>query len=550
MNASKEPINVFKTSLIRPKDVVGNPSIRISPSSNITLDGCENIEHLEIESEKVAQKLNILGPFPEHLVIDGKFKRLKLGGTMNIRDWEPFVGNWTNGLICNRLKPIDRTPDIMIMAFPRSDNGILRIGPEYCGNTLAIRGSSTIKKIIIEPEKQMNHIVIQSMEWLEEIVLNGRVTQLQISNTPRLKKISGYGHYLSVKTNSFANMPPLDINGFWLNLDTTLHECRQESFILNDHLLENCEDLQGRIVHTSDYNVACKWAELFNIEIEEAVLGISLNGLIELWKENENDGQMIFDEWLDDERFQLDKKYFGMRIAMALLLCGQKKKAIRARNIALTGIASNRIVAMKLRPLVFSYRRDMDVFAPYDLLDLEFLSRAFMDEEMPAIFGKLSDSMNGLKSSLEWMLLIDSKRDLDFAPVVLELCSDLIENLRRGSQIRNLPFTSHYSYDLAIIIQSLERLDTKNYHKDLIIQMAEIIEDSSIPAIQKAGLIIGLMQIEDRPDLRIYLSRLSSSLDRASYRIVHVFRISGCKTALQKLGIKRFNYPYQLNNLR
>ena len=173
-----------------------------------------------------------------------------------------------------------------------------------------------------------------------------------------------------------------------------------------------------------------------------------------------------------------------------------------------------------------------------------------MDEEMPAIIGKLSDSMNGLKSSLEWMLLIDSKRDLDFAPVVLELCSDLIENLRRGSQIRNLPFTSHYSYDLALIIQSLERLDTKNYHKDLIIQMAEIIEDSSIPAIQKAGLIIGLMQIEDRPDLRIHLSRLSSSLDRASYRIVHVFRISGCKAALQKLGIKKFNYPYQLNNLR
>ena len=212
MNKTEEPVNVFRSNLIRPKDLENNTSIFISPTSQVIIDGCENIEHLVIEPEKTAQKLTVLGPFPEHLTIEGRFKKLKLGGSMHIGGWEPFIGNWTRGLICNHLRSIHKTPDIMVMAFPQSDDGVLRIGPEYCGRTLAIRGTSTVKQIIIQPEKQMNHIVIQSMEWLEEIVLKGRVTQLEIRNTPKLKKISGYGDFLTVRTNCPYNTPALDIN--------------------------------------------------------------------------------------------------------------------------------------------------------------------------------------------------------------------------------------------------------------------------------------------------------------------------------------------------
>jgi hypothetical protein len=556
VSRASEPVNVFRSNLIRPRDLENCTSIKVSTNDSVTIDGCENIEHLVIEPEKVAQRLNVLGPFPEHLTIDGRFKRLKLGGSMHIRDWEPFVGNWSRGLICNHLKPIDNTPDIMVMAFPQSNNGVLRIGPEYCGKTLAIRGTSTVRRIIIEPEKQMNHIVIQSMEWLEEVVLKGRVTQLDISNTPNLQRLTGYGHYLKVKTNSYVHTPPLSISGFWLNLETRLGREGRATFVLNESDLKTCDDLQGRVVYTPDYNIACKWSEILDIDIEEAVLGISLGDLISLWKESESKAKEIFDGWLDDERFHIDKKYFGMRIAMALLLDGRKKRAIRARNIALTSLASNRLLPLKLQPLVQSRRdffsqsrRDTDCcFAPYDILDLEFLCRSFMDEEMPPVLGNLSDCMTGTKFPLEWLTLIDANRELDFGAAILDVCSELIEKLKSSNNLQRFQY-SYMQNDYASIIYCLEKLELKGKNKNMIIEMADIIEESHIPEMVKAGLYIALMQKDDRPELRLYLARLSSSIDRETYRLIHSFRISGI-VALRNLGIKRLEYPYELRALR
>ena len=560
MSRASEPVNVFQSNLIRPRDIENCTSIKVSTNDSVTIDGCENIEHLVIEPEKVAQRLNVLGPFPEHLTIDGRFKKLKLGGSMHIRDWEPFIGNWRRGLICNHLKPIDKTPDIMVMAFPQSNDGVLRIGPEYCGKTLAIRGTSTIRRIIIEPEKQMNHIIIQSMEWLEEVVLKGRVTQLDISNTPNLQRLTGYGHYLKVNTNSYAHTTPLRISGFWLNLDTRLGREKRATFVLNESDLKTCNDLQGRVVYTPDYNIACKWSEILDIDIEEAVLGIGLADLISLWKESESKAKEIFDDWLDDDRFHIDKKYFGMRIAMALLLDGRKKRAIRARNIALTGLSSNRLLPLKLQPLVqnsrnlfsqFSQfrRNETDCcFAPYDILDLEFLCRSFMDEEMPPVLGNLSDCMTGTKFPLEWLMLIDANRELDFGDAILDVCSELIEKLKSSNELQRFQY-SYMQNDYASIIYCLEKLELNGKNRKLIIEMADIIEESHIPEMVKAGLYIGLMQKDDRPELRLYLARLSSSIDRETYRLIHSFRISGI-VALRNLGIKRLEYPYELRALR
>ena len=67
-------MNVFRSNLIRPRDLENCTSIKVSTNDSVTIDGCENIEHLVIEPEKVAQRLNVLGPFPEHLTIDGRFK--------------------------------------------------------------------------------------------------------------------------------------------------------------------------------------------------------------------------------------------------------------------------------------------------------------------------------------------------------------------------------------------------------------------------------------------------------------------------------------------
>ena len=83
----------------------------------------------------------------------------------------------------------------------------------------------------------------------------------------------------------------------------------------------------------------------------------------------------------------------------------------------------------------------------------------------------------------------------------------------------------------------------------MIIEMADIIEESHIPEMVKAGLYIALMQKDDRPELRLYLARLSSSIDRETYRLIHSFRISGI-VALRNLGIKRLEYPYELRALR
>jgi len=543
-----EPENVFQTDVIRPRDLDGKTSIKVSPKTKVVLDGVEEISHLEIKSGKVAQLVNVLGPFPDHLTIDGRFNQLKLGGSLELVNWGGFRGDWSSGLVCNHIQPVTKRPDITAMIFPQSTDDVLTFGPEHCGKTLAIRGPSTISRIVIEPEVQMEHIMIQSMPWLEEIVLKGRVTQMEISNCPLLKNISGHGLYLSAHTNSYQKTGPLNLRGFWQNLDVTHNDCDLSSFILSEDDVKDAEDLSGRIIVSDDYLMQCKWAEDFDVDIEEAALGLSFQQLGDLWVKNERKARSVFLDWLGDDRYIIDRRYFGMRIAMSLLLNGHKMKAVRARNLALTGKAGQQLVPQKLRPLISSnFHRDMEVFAPYDILDTEFLARSMRDNKMPPVLGDFSDSVEGQYSILNWLILLQENRKDDFGPMILDICNELVTHLRSG-RISNIHSFNSHSTIISIIL-CLENMETVDFQDNIVMKLADVIMELPHEAMHKAALIIALMQIEDKPALRKYLGKLTPLLDRGMNSVVHPFRIRGVK-AFERLTIEHLPHPYNPYHLQ
>ena len=535
-------MNVFDMSLIRPKHLNGSTSIKVTPKPKIILDGCEKLAHMEIEPGKVAKQVQILGPFPEHLYIEGRFNDLRLGGSMQLIDWGGFVGEWRDGCICDHLQPMLERPDIMLMVFPRSANDVLVLGPEYCGKSLAIRGPSTIKRIVIEPEVQMEHIRIQSMPWLEKIELKGRVTQLEISNTPRLDSVSGHGLALSCKTNGH-HKEALTVRGFWLNLDVTSRECDMPSFVLPEVDLREGLDLQGRLIYSNDYPIACGWAEVFDIDVDQAVLGITFQQLMELWLENETKAYCVFEEWLGDDRHILDRKYYGMRIAMFLFLNGHKDSGLRARNNALSGKAIDTLQPFNHQPVVHWMHREMEIFAPYDILDLEFLARAAMDNEMPTLDGRLSDAMHGRNNLLHWLAIFQKKREDDFSEVILGMCEEHVQMLSKGLG-PNQEFQLYES--ISLIIHSLEMMEDCPRKNALVLPVADAVMEIQHSSESKACLIIALMQVEDKPSLRKYLSRLMFNLDRSVVKVVNAFRMAGVN-AFKRVwpGPQRFEFPYQ-----
>jgi len=548
MKVKNEPENVFQTDVIRPRDLKGETSIKVSPKNKVVLDGVEEISHLKIESGKVAQLVNVLGPFPDHLTIEGRFNQLKLGGSLKLVNWGGFRGDWSSGLVCNHIQPVSKRPDITTMIFPRSEDDVLTFGPELCGKTLAIRGPSTVTRVIIEPDVQMDHIMIQSMPWLEEIVLKGRVTQMEISNCPLLKRVSGCGLYLSAHTNSYQETGALKLRGFWLNLDVTRNDCDLNSFILSEDDVNDAEDLSGRIIVSDDYMMQCKWAEDFDIDIEEAALGLSFRQLTDLWIKNERKARSVFEDWLDDERLIIDRRYFGMRIAMYLLLNGHKQKAVRARNLALTGKAGQQLVPQKLKPLISSnFRRDMEVFAPYDILDAEFLARSMQDSEMPPVLGDFSDSVEGQNSILNWMILLQDNRTDDFGTMILDICNELVTHLRSG-RANNIHSFNSYSTIISIIL-CLENMEKTDFQDNIVIKLADVIMNLPHEAMHKAAMIIALMQIEDKPALRKYLGKLTPLLNREMNQVVHPFRIRGVK-AFEQLRMERLRHPYNPYHLQ
>ena len=559
-----EPENVFQTDVIRPRDLKGKTSIEVSPKNpenKVILDGAEDLNHLEIKSGKVAQRVNIIRPFPNHLTINGRFNLFNFYGKKDdLKDWElRSATGWSSGLVCNRIQPITTRPDITVMLYPKSTDDVLTFGPDLCGKTLAIRGLSTVKTIVIEPDVQMEKIMIQSMHWLEEIVLKGRVIEMDISNCPLLKRVSGYGRTLKVSTNKYQETESLKLRGFWPNLSITKMDCDLNSFILSEDDLNDAEDLSGRIIVSDDYLMQCKWAEDFNIDIEEAALGLSFRQLTDLWVENERKARSVFEYWLDGDRFIEDRKYFGMRIAMYLLLNGHKQKAVRARNLALTGKAGQQLVPQKLKPLInfpsnnasilrnMNYRGDMEVFTPYDILDTEFLARSMQDHEMPPVLGDFSDSVaDEYKGSiLNWLILLQANRIGDFSTRILDTCNELVTHLRSGR------INSYHSFNsdstIISIILCLENMEKTDFQDDIVIKLADVIMELPHEDMHKAALIIALMQIEDKPALRKYLGKLT--LDREMNQIVHPFRIRGVK-AFQKLRMDRLQHPYNPYHLQ
>ena len=537
------PPNIFDISLLRPRDFKGKSSITVSPRNRVVLDGCEYLKKLEIPDKGRIDNIRILGPFPEHLWINGRFGDLHLGGSMQLVDWGGFAGNWNSGCVCTELKPTPEVPDIMLVVFPRAEKKILRIGPEHCGKSLAIRGPSTIEHIIIEPDVQMEHIMIQALPWLKTIELKGKVTQMEVSNTPRLERLSGNGLSLSCKTNGYHSKC-LKLGGFWLNLDVSRQECGTSTFVLSEKCLKTANDLEGRLICTDDYQVACIWAEVLGIEIEEAIKGLSFKQLVEVWKQDETLGQQIFLNWVDGDRRVIERKYYGMRIAMYLLLNKQKDLACRIRNFALTGDAEGIMYPMKHKPMAFAEeRREMEVFAPYDILDLEFLARASMDKKMVTVSGKITDCIEGQHMLLDWLNSLQNNRKKDFTKPLLETCTEFIHKMKSGGAPFPRP-RGFYHFDIfSHFLSTLENVKRCEKRDNLVEPLSELVMASTIEAEFKAMFIVVLMQLADKASLRRCLSKLSSELNRSTLKVVVAFRMAGVK-AFERLGYLHLKYPY------
>jgi len=540
--SAAEPANVFDISLLRPRDFKGKNSVTVSPRNRIVLDGCEDLKNLEISDKGSIDNIIILGPFPEHLWINGRFGDLHLGGSMQLVDWGGFAGNWDSGCVCRELKPTPEVPDIMLVIFPRAEKKILRIGPEHCGKSLAIRGPSTIEHIIIEPEVQMEHIMIQELPWLKTIELKGKVTQMEVSNTPRLERLSGNGLFLSCKTNGYHSKN-LKLGGFWLNLDVNGQECGISSFVLPDKYLKTATDLEGRLVCTDDYQVACIWAEALGIEIEEAIKGLSFMQLVEVWKGDETLGQQIFLNWIDGDRRIIERKYYGMRIAMYLLLDNQKTLSCRVRNFVLDSDAEGLMSPMEHEPMVFATnRREMEVFAPYDLLDLEFLTRASMDNEMFPVSGSIANCIEEQHMLLDWLNCLQNNRREDFTAPLLETCTKFIHKMKNSGMARPRGF---FHYDvLSHLISTLENIKRCEKRDNLVEPLSELVMTAHhYNAEFKAMFIVVLMQLADKASLRRCLSKLSSELNRSTLKVVVAFRMAGVK-AFERLGHPHLKFPY------
>jgi hypothetical protein len=534
------PANIFDISLLRPRDFKGKNSITVSPRNRVVLDGCEDLENLEISDKGSIDNIRILGPFPEHLWINGRFGDLHLGGSMQLVDWGGFAGNWNSGCVCSKLKPTPEVPDIMLVIFPRAEKKILRIGPEHCGKALAIRGPSTIEHIIIEPDAQMEHIMIQALPWLKTIELKGKVTEMEVSNTPRLERLSGNGLFLSCKTNGYHSKS-LKLGGFWLNLDISRQECGTSTFVLPEKCLKTANDLEGRLICTDDYQVACIWAEVLGIEIEEAIKGLSFKQLVEVWKQDEILGQQIFLNWIDGDRRIIERRYYGMRIAMYLLLNKQKNLACRVRNFALTNNAEGLMYPMKHKPMVFADRREMEVFAPYDILDLEFLARASMDKKMVTVSGNIADCIEGQHMLLDWLNSLQNNRRKDFTKPLLETCTEFIYKMENGGIARPRGFFHFDIFShLIFTLQNVKRCEKRD---NLVEPLSELVMVSTYEAEFKAMFIVVLMQLADKASLRRCLSKLSSELNRSTLKVVVAFRMAGVK-AFERLGHPHLKYPY------
>ncbi len=535
------PANIFDIGLLRPRDFKGKTSVSVSPRNRVVLDGCEGLEHLEISDQGRIENIRILGPFPEHLWINGRFGDLHLGGSMELIDWGGFDGNWKSGCVCSELKPTPEVPDIMLIVFPRAEKKILRIGPEHCGKSLAIRGPSTIEHIIIEPDVQMEHIMVQALPWLKTIELKGKVTQMDVSNTPRLERISGNGLFLSCKTNGYHSKY-LKLGGFWLNLDVSRQECGASTFVLPEKCLKTANDLEGRLICTDDYQVACSWATALGIEIEEAIKGLSFKQLVEVWKQDEILGQQIFLNWVDGDRRIIERRYYGMRIAMYLLLDKQKTLACRVRNFALTSNAEGLMYPMKHIPMVFEdHMKEMGAFAPYDILDLEFLARASMDKEMVTVSGNIADCIKGQHMLLDWLNSLQNNRQKDFTKALLETCTEFIHKMEKNGIARPRGF---YHFDifshLIFTLQNVKRCEKRD---NLVEPLSELVMTSTYEAEFKAMFIVVLMQLADKASLRRCLSKLSSELNRSTLKVVVAFRMAGVK-AFERLGHPYLRYPY------
>jgi len=529
----------------------------------VAFDSTENITHFGIDPAVVVHRISVFSPFPKHLEINGRFDELRLGGHLDIRDWggSSFKKHWTSGVVANRIQHVSRRPDINVMLFPKSDDDVLTFGPDLCGKTLAIRGPSTVKKIVIEPELEMEHILIVSMPWLEEIILKGRVIQLNVEDTPNLRSISGYGKtlYTNIKRR-IAPFSTLKIKGFWQTLRVAEHDSELESFILSENVLKNTEDLEGRIIHSDDYFIQCKWAEDFDVDIKAAVLGFSFKHLVELWIKEEHKARSVFLDWLGDERYIIDRRYFALRIAMSLLLKGHKMKSVRARNLAFEEKTSEELVPQKLVPLISNYsrqhysRQHEEKFAPYDILELEFLARAKEDDEMPSLKGEISEIIDDPNALLLWTIALQNIRKSNFGSTILEICDQIVTQMQTHNGYYNSRTRFHRLFStrnvVINIIKCLEEVDSIKPNSNLILKLADIIlEQENITADYRAAQIIALMQIDDNPLLGTYLSKLIPSLENFEMEeAVYPFSVLG-REAIDELEIDRLPFPYEPSSL-
>ncbi|MDC0056478.1 hypothetical protein OAJ94_05450, partial [Deltaproteobacteria bacterium] len=410
----------------------------------------------------------------------------------------------------------------------------------HCGKSLAIRGPSTIEHIIIEPDVQMEQIMIQSLPWLKTIELKGKVTQMEVSNTPRLERISGNGLFLSCKTNGYHS-ENLKLAGFWLNLDVSRQECGASTFVLPEKCLKTANDLEGRLICTDDYQIACTWAEALGIEIEEAIKGLSFKQLVEVWRQDEILGQQIFLNWVDGDRRIIERRYYGMRIAMYLLLDKQKTLACRVRNFALTSNAEGLMYPMKYKPVVFADRREMEVFAPYDILDLEFLARASMDKKMVPVSGNIADCSEGQHMLLDWLNCLQNNRQEDFTKPLLETCTEFIHKMKTSGIARPRGF---FHFDIfSHLLSTLQNVKRCEKRDNLVEPLSELVMTSTYEAEFKAMFIVVLMQLADKASLRRCLGKLCPELNRSTLKVVVAFRMAGVK-AFERLGYLHLKYPY------
>jgi hypothetical protein len=196
---------------------------------------------------------------------------------------------------------------------------------------------------------------------------------------------------------------------------------------------------------------------------------------------------------------------------------------------------------MKHKPMVFADRREMEVFAPYDILDLEFLARASMDKKMVAVPGNIADCIEGQHMLLDWLNSLQNNRRKDFTKPLLETCTEFIYKMENGGIARPRGFFHFDIFShLIFTLQNVKRCEKRD---NLVEPLSELVMVATYEAKFKAMFIVVLMQLADKASLRRCLSKLSSELNRSTLKVVVAFRMAGVK-AFERLGHPHLKYPY------